>query len=61
MLKFVLVDGAFGAFMGPGNQYSDRNSMRAGQYKLKRYSVLTKIDHLIFAFSLIVVINLLNR
>ena len=28
--------------------------MQAGQYKLKRYSVLTKTDHLLFAFSLIV-------
>ena len=60
-VEFVLGDGACGAFLRPGHQYSDRSSMRAGQYKLKRYSVLTKTDHLIFAFSLIVVINLLNR
>ena len=36
---------AFGAYLGPGNQYSDRNLIRADKYKLKRYSVLTKIDH----------------
>ena len=60
-VEVVLDVGACGAILGPGNQYSDRNSMRADQYKLKRYSVLTKTDHLIFAFSLIVVINLLNR
>ena len=60
-VEVVLDVGACGAFLRPGHQYSDRSSMRAGQYKLKRYSVLTKTDHLIFAFSLIVVINLLNR
>ena len=60
-VEVVLGVGAFAAIVGPRHQHSDRNSMQAGQYKLKRYSVLTKIDHLIFAFSLIVVINLLNR